>query len=262
MSEPIIFNSADFCFSDADNSNALSYKGKPFTGKLFINGGSDIGNEVVDYADGMIHGHDLVFYPNGNSLADNVYHQGRCVSQKEWYDDGKPRKEWDVNTEHLWDCDGMLAKDNAQWLYKNGQPIEEQSHHHTSYFSPSGDLAVKQVYTELGNGRYCNVSYYYDHVLRQCFEALFTNYYPELDTHFSRCQLLPGWLNAVYQENSNLGYKLMDSLINHSTRQTRELAVELKTNAINKENLNAKADHLLPPVPNHIVVKLDFDTRF
>ncbi len=261
MSEPIIFNDVDFQSSDLDSSRLLKYKGQPFTGKLLITGGDNKVNETIDYENGQAHGHDLVFYPDGRPSADKIYDHGSCVSQKEWYNDGKPKKEYDSHIDHLWGSDGVLAKDNSRWLYKNGQPIEEQLNQHTMFFSPAGDLAVKQVYTTLGNGRFCNVLYYYDHVLSRCFEDLFTNYYPELDEHFSRHRLLPDWLNAVYQEDRELGHRLMDRLINHPTPQTRETASKLKNSALKQESSKNRMSELYPPQPDYIIVKLNFDTR-
>lgn len=262
MSEPIIFNDIDFHFNDKDVYSFLQYKGEPFTGKLFIAGDSYKGDELIDYSEGTAHGHDLAFYPDGKPFADKIFDHGCCVAQEEWYSDGKPRKQWNADFEHLWDFDGLLAKDNTRWLYKNGQPIEEKNKQDYLYFSSSGDLAIKKVNTAFGNGRCCCVSYYYDHVLSRCFEDLFTNYYPELDDNFSRHQLLPDWLNAVYQEDRDLGHHLMDRLINHPTLQTREMATQLKNNAHRQESLKIQTGELYPPQPDQIIVKLNFDTRF
>jgi antitoxin component YwqK of YwqJK toxin-antitoxin module len=262
MSEPIIFNDVDFQFSEQNILSSLKYKDEPFTGKLFIAGDCDKGNEVIDYQHGTAHGHDVALYPDGKLFADSIYDHGNCISKKEWYRDGTPKKEWDKANERFWDLDGALAKDSTRWFYKNGQPIEEQSQQYTSYFSPKGDLAIKTANISFGHGHNYNISYYYDHVLICCFEELFTNYYPELDEHFSRHQLLPGWLSAAYQEDRNLSYHLMDCLVNHPTAQTRETAVQLKTTAQEVEHLQAQSCHLHPTEPDHIIVKLNFDTRF
>jgi len=262
MSEPIIFNDIDFQSSDQDNRCYLRYMGNLFSGRIFITGNNDKGNEIIDYYDGHAHGHDLIYYADGKIAADKVYEYGCCVSQKQWYNDGKPKLEWDATNDHRWDCDGILAKDNTRWLYKNGQPIEEQINNQTSYFSLSGSLAIKKVYTDLGNGRCCYIYYYYDHVLNLCFKDLFTNYYPDLDEQFLRQQLLPDWINAVYKEDHDKGKHLIDCLINHPTPQIRETALRLKNAALIQGNVTDQAANLHPPQPDHIIVKLNFDTRF
>lgn len=261
MSEPIIFNENDFEFIDGECCAFLKYKGKSFTGKLLIAGNSN-GDQLTDYEDGHAHGHEVAYYPDGKICVDKTFDHGRCIAQKEWYSDGALKGVQNANTKQLWDRDGILAKDNTQWLYKNGLPIEEQSPQDTSYYSPAGHLAIKKVYTALNSGRCCQVSYYYNHVLNQCFEDLFTNYYPELDEHFTRHLLLPDWLNSVYKEDQNLGHQLIDCLIDHPTPQTRAIATQLKANALSLENNKTQMGDLYPPHPDHIIVNLNFDTRF
>ncbi len=262
MSKPIIFNDVDFHFRDVGSLSYLKYKGEPFCGTLQINGDSGKGYELIDYHNGVLHGHRLTFYPDGNVLADKRYDQAHCISQKEWYSNGQPKKERYAATEYFWDTDGTLVKDNLRWLYKSGQPLEEQVHNQILYFSLQGELAVKMVHTKSAPNRYCNVFYYYDHVLRKCFEELFTNHYPQLDEQFPRQQLLPDWLNAVYLENQELAKSLLDTLINHPTQQTRETAARLKNNVLNLEIGEKRDGGIHPPHPNHIIVKLNFDTRF
>jgi hypothetical protein len=261
MSEPIIFNEIDFQFIDGECCAFLKYKGESFTGKLLIAGNNN-GDQLTDYEDGHAHGHEVAYYPDGKICVDKTYDRGHCIARKDWYSDGMLKGVQDADTEQLWDRDGILAKHNTQWLYKNGLPIEEQTRQDTSYFSPAGRLAIKKVNTELSSGRCCQVSYYYNHVLSQCFEDLFTNYYPELDEHFSRHLLLPDWLNSVYQEDPSVGHQLLDCLTKHPTPQTQAIAARLKASALSLENNKTLMGDFYPTHPDHIIVSLNFDTRF
>lgn len=261
MSEPIIFNEIDFQCIDGECCASLKYKGESFTGTLLIAGNNN-GDQMIDYQDGYAHGHEVAYYPDGKMCVDKVYDHGRCIARKEWYSDGTLKRAQDADTEQLWDRNGSLAKDNKKWLYKNGLPIEEQSLQSASYYSPAGRLAIKKVNTALSSGRCCQISYFYNHVLSYCFEDLFTDYYPELDEHFSRHLLLPDWLNSVYQEDQDLGHQFMDCLTDHPTPQIRAIAAQLKANALNLENSKTHMGDLYPPHPDHIIVTLNFDTRF
>ena len=286
MNKPIVYNETDFEENLWASLTHLMYKGLPFTGTVIYEGNKNednaLGNkEIIEFQNGNAHGRYLEFHRNGRLIVDCLMANGKTIVKKCWYPDGRILKEWDhasggrewyedgmlkedtTGADHfLWDNDGILAKKNDVWFYKNGQRIDEKLAEGTVLsYTMTGEVACKQQklekeeYDSLSNSHYFSKVYYYDKVIRRFIDELFTNPYPDLGYTDHPVRFWFGWVGAVYSENKKRGHQLMDRLMKHPDKYTREEASCLKHLAIKKESGSKDIKHWLEDSPARIIVR-------
>lgn len=289
MSEPIIFNETDFEENLYDFFTYMKYKGELFTGTVIIENDKldNVGEtkEIVEFKNGNVHGRYLEYNKNGQLFYDGFYQDGKCLSEKywdsdgqisrdwdyavsgkDWYPDGQLKEHWDGKDSFLWDKDGLLARKNNEWFYKNGQQMHERLADNTElFFSPTGELALKREqlkqpeFNPEFNVTYHDRFYYYDSVFSQFYEALFTDFYPDFSHNEyykpGRILLFFGWVAAVYSEDSIRGNYFIDRLMEHPTKETSARAHYLKRLALKKESGSTEITYWLEKSPCKIIIK-------
>lgn len=285
MSNPIKFNEIDFKENYNDFYKYMMYKGQPFTGTLIVEDyGYPVGStEIMEFKDGNAHGRVLEYNKAGLLIYDGFFEDGDAVSEKTWYPDGSLaeemdsksmkewypngtlKKRWDEKESCLWDNRGILVKKDNVWIYDNGQRVSESlSDGTTLLFSSSGDIVVRTeniqtAFNPETKTHYHRRSYYFDNVLCKFYKELFTDYYPDLefeaqDFNRNRMFLLFGWVGQVYSEDRVRGNQLIDELINHPTKQTRQHAGYLKKLAMKKESGSTELTYWLESSSGRVII--------
>ncbi len=260
MQNAIPYNDIDFEENIYNFFTFMKYKGELFTGTLIDN------NLTIEYKNGNAHGRSVEYYDNGQIASDRFYENGEYKDGKEWYPNGQIKydsigKEWYLNGQlkrdstgqdsYWWDIDGMLAKTNDSWLYKNGQKVNDRNMAgYTCIYSSIGDLAIKTI----GNNNGTHKAIYFDPVLSYCYEELLFNLYPDLNPNFPILYTIFGWVGQTYSQNKIKGKMLIHKLMEHNYSHTKDFANNLNNLATQKESGSTYKTYWLENNPNHTIV--------
>jgi hypothetical protein len=180
---------------------------------------------------------------------------------KSWYENGQLKTDSTGADLLCWDKDGILVRRNDTWFYKNGQKINEELADGTiQLFTSGGELAAKkqkltdkEYYPTTGT-YHEHIRYYYDRVLRDAIDELFTKPYPEFNYGPDQILWLFGWVGAVYSENIKEGRLLLNHLSHHPEEKTRRHAEYLLSLATKKENGNTEITYWLESDPFTVII--------
>ena len=237
------------------------YNGEPFTGTIVDK--STTPYSFSEYKNGLLNGHSVSYYPNGQIEEDYYYENGEDLVGRRWYKNGQiyiespsnvcwdkdeistifllqknndnfEEKIWHPNGQLMshsksnifWDEDGTVIRKNGLWLFKNGSiRYSRDSNSNTSYYSKSYEIAIKIIHPEDGSFRKTEL---FHSVLSKSFKELINHEYCSqsfnLEFRSSPFYDVIDWL----RQSHAIGYK--EEAIKYLIEIINEIKVNLKNN--------------------------------